>query len=320
MSTSDIDISFIIPHKGREELLQATLQSIARQDYPLDKVEVVVVTQNSQLMIGTLPPAEVLKCRVHYRPEQETISTLRNYGAAHSCGKFLAFLDADIDLSSNWIKTMLDELSANPERVLASASQACDADAPTLEQIRTALSNANVDCNVQFLPGANLFLKRTIFNISKGFPEHLASCEDYYFTDKVSKLGLLYYSSRANFKHLGEDKSYLELYKKEIWRGQSNLKSLQGRPIKPSEWPSLLTPSWILLFAIITLVTLLLQEPAYALMSLMLTLTPVAAYSWRLYRVAGGKLGLIPILQFYSVYFPARIVGTLTGLFTTIRI
>lgn len=320
MSNRDIDISFIIPHKGREELLQATLDSIARQNYPLDKVEVLVVTQNTQLMENTLPPAEALNCRVLYRPEQDTISSLRNHGAANARGEFLAFLDADIGLSTNWILAMRAELENNSGRVLTSAVQYCRPTAPVLEQIRTALSNANVNCYVRFLPGRNLFMRRDTFEASGGFPEHLATCEDYYFTDKVSKLGQLYYSSQAHYEHLGEDKVLSEMYKKEIWRGQSNLKSIKGRPIPLSEWPSFLVPIWILLFAMATLISLLLGETIYTLASLMFTLAPVAAYSLRLYRVAGGTLGLIPIVQFYSVYFPARIVGTLTGLFTTIRI
>jgi len=38
--------SFIIPHKGREEMLIRTLESIANQTAPGNTYEVIVVSQN----------------------------------------------------------------------------------------------------------------------------------------------------------------------------------------------------------------------------------------------------------------------------------
>ena len=210
-NTDSVLISFIIPHKGREELLEQTINSISGQDYDLNKIEVTVVTQNTELKSDILNSNSPLSIKAIYRPENETISTLRNTGVKHSIGEYFVFLDADMQLSPNWISCMLTELEENPGRAIISAVQHCQHNAPPVEKIRTALNSAASDCNVRFLPGCNLFLRKETFFAAGGFPDHLATCEDYYFTDKVHALGLLYCSSKASFIHLGEDKEYKQL-------------------------------------------------------------------------------------------------------------
>ena len=244
-------VSFVIPHKGREELLERTVASIVAQDYDLSELEITIVTQNTTLASDFQREKELVSINIVFRPDNETISALRNTGVEHSSGHYLAFLDADVVLSANWVKAMLSELEDNTGRVLVSAVQRCENNAPPLEKIRTALSNATIDSEVQFLPGRNLLLKKETFAKVGGFPEHLVTCEDYYFTDRVHELGQLYYSSEADYVHLGEDKNYKELFNKEIWRGQSNLQSVKGRRIPLSELPSFLVPAWILLLSLI---------------------------------------------------------------------
>lgn len=318
--TTIMIISFIIPHKGRKELLQATILSIAAQTYDLAQAEIIVVTQNKELSVNELLPDEDVKTSIVFRPESDTISALRNRGADIATGTHLAFLDADVKLSPNWIVDMLSELSLIDDRVLVSAVQRCSESAPPLEKIRTALSNASTDSNVDFLPGRNLLLTKETYSRAGGFPEHLVTCEDYYFTNKVHNIGHLYYSSKADYVHLGEDKKYKEMFDKEIWRGQSNLQSIKGRPIPLSEYPSFIVPIWILFFFIATPLLILAGEPEISFIAFSLVCLPIALYSIRLYKVAGGTVRFYKIVQFYFAYFPARILGTFLGLFKVINI
>ncbi len=311
-------VTFIIPHKGREELLTETVNSIGRQQFDLSQVNVIVVTQNSELALQ--PENPLLQLSVISRPTSETISHLRNIGAQESNSQYLAFLDADIELSPNWLNAMIQELDNSPNRALVSAVQHYKPQAPALERLRTVLSNAAIDTNVRFLPGRNLLLKKETFINAGKFPEHLITCEDYYFTDRVHALGDLYYSSSASYIHLGEDKKLKDMFKKEIWRGQSNLQSLAGRKIPLSELPSFLVPIWILLFFIGTVLTILSGNLGLACVSLVLTVLPIFLYSTRLFLLAREQVSFIDILKFYLVYFPARIIGTFTGLFRSIQI
>ena len=187
-------VSFIIPHKGREEFLLQTIESIFQQQCDHQQIEVIIVTQNSELTSLTSFENQPLQLTIDYQASHLTISALRNAGAKKAQGEFFAFLDADVALSTNWLTEMLQLLSSNDKRLLVSAMQINGENPPPLEQIRTVLSNAEIDCNVNFLPGRNLLLAKTTFNKVGGFPEHLVTCEDYYFTDKVHELGELFYS------------------------------------------------------------------------------------------------------------------------------
>jgi len=318
-SKAKVLVSFIIPHKGREEMLEKTIASIVDQDYDLSKLEITIVTQNNKLVSNFQHIEGKISINTIFRPVNDTISALRNVGVKHSNGDYLAFLDADVALSSNWVAAMLSELNAAADRVLVSAVQRCEHNAPPLEKIRTALSNAVIDSEVRFLPGRNLLLKKATFFKAGGFPEHLITCEDYYFTDRVHALGKLYYSSKADYVHLGEDKTYKELFNKEIWRGQSNLQSIKGRPVPLSELPSFLVPMWLLIFAMLTLISFTFVSVGYGLLGLGLLLLPILLYSVRLYKIADKQINFSRIAQFYLVYFPARILGTISGLFKVIK-
>ena len=310
-------ISFIIPHRGRENFLLETLKSISLQDFDLSVVQVILITQNEDISDEVLSFQTNFDLSVIKRPTSETISLLRNHGVEKSDGEYLAFLDADIYISSNWCHSMLKTLNQDTSRVIASAVQINSDNAPPLELIRTALSNAGTDCNVNFLPGRNLLLTQQTFDQIGGFPEHLITCEDYYFTDKANQLGDLYYTSEASYVHLGEDKDFKEMYQKEIWRGQSNLLSIKGRRIPLNEIPSFVVPIALLFLSIMLLVAVILAHYPIAIFSFIAIFIPVSLYSTRLYRLTKHTVRFKDVLKFYLYYFPARAIGTIGGAFRT---
>ena len=313
-------VSFVIPHKGRLDMLARTIQSISDQEYPAEKIEIIVVSQTEEIRsIEKQYDRDEFEIKFALRPDSETISELRNYGVKLTTGDFLAFLDADIFLAPDWINTMFSELSIDNHRVLVSAMQACDSSAKPLEYIRTCLSNVVIDSNVKFLPGRNLFLARHIFDEAGGFPAHLITCEDYYFTDKVSNLGNLYYTSRTNYIHLGEDKNFNDMFKKEIWRGQSNIQSTRGRKIGLRELPSIVLPLAMAILVILSIVCLFLKLYYFSITLILMSLLPVFLYSFRLFYMSKYKLGIGLLLKFYTVYFIARMVGTLIGVIKPIK-
>tara|TARA_R110002167_G_scaffold196935_5_gene399997 strand:- start:2233 stop:3141 length:909 start_codon:yes stop_codon:yes gene_type:complete len=301
-------------------MLIETIESIINQQTSDHSFEVIVVSQTDEIKDCILTTSDKLELKVFTRPVEDTISSSRNFGVEQAQGDYLAFLDADIYLSSNWVEQMFSELLGSPERIIVSAMQVCNADAPALEQIRTSLSNVEIDQDVAFLPGRNLFMSKASFKKIGGFPEHLVTCEDYYFTDQAAKLGKLYYTSLANYRHIGEDKEFNAMFKKEIWRGQSNIQSLAGRKIPLRELPSFFVPPAILFLLVAAVVCLLGGWPELAVVSLVLALLPIVVYSSRLFILAQSKVQLIPILWFYMVYFPARAIGTFAGLFKTIKV
>lgn len=321
MNTHPVNhLSFIIPHKGRFDMLSETLDSISLQVCPSLSVEVIVVSQTPEIEHYPLRLNEKIPLRVLVRPAEQTISCLRNFGVTQATGNYLAFLDADVYLSDNWAEQMLYELTSQPERIIVSAQQICHPNAPPLEKIRTCLSNVELDQNVAFLPGRNLFMSRNAFERIGGFPEHLVTCEDYYFTDQAAKLGKLYYTSAATYRHIGEDKEYKAMFDKEIWRGQSNIQSLSGRNVPLREIPSFFVPPTILLLLITSAILLIVGISQLAMLALALAILPIVVYSLRLLNIAKSQVSFGKIVLFYALYFPARAIGTLVGVFKTITI
>ena len=311
------DITFVIPHKGRDDMLLQTIDSIIGLDKDQLSIEVIVVSQNQTASEALKAKQSQIALKVLFNEQEQTISRSRNFGVEHASGDYLAFLDADIGLASNWLQVMMQTLQ-QPGVVLASSMQKNSQEAPPLERIRTALSNAHLDTLVTFLPGRNLFLaKETFFKVG-GFPEHLITCEDYYFTERVAQLGGLYYTSKTHYVHIGEDKAFIPMFKKEIWRGQSNLASIKGRKIPLAEWPSFFVPLMPCFFALVFLFSLGFSFNELTLFALFMTLLPVLVYAGRLKILVKSEASLWHCLGFYTMYFPARAVGTVMGVWAEV--
>jgi len=311
-------VSFIIPHKGRLDLLSKTLPSILQQDFDLGQIEIILVTQEPRLGLEEI--ASKMDLKIIYCSPQETIAALRNKGAEIARGEYLAFVDADISLSSNWIETVLKELTAKSNRVLVSAKAACSGSPTPVEKIWLRINNEKIEKVVDSLGAANLFLSKENFKKVGGFPENLRTCEDIFFTNKLSQIGEVYITPRASHEHLGEDKTYSELFMKEIWRSQSNLHSISGRKISFKEMPSIIFPCWETFWCIGFMLAILLQKPFLIVLSLLAFFGPILLYSLRIYLRNPRELSLFDALRFYLVYFLARMIGSVKGLFFLRRV
>ena len=209
---------------------------------------------------------------------------------------------------------MLKEIKGKHIKMVC-APQTTGTNTTDIEKIRVFLNNTKSDKFIDFTGGWNLFIKKEDFFKSGGFPEDIITCEDYYFCDRVNKLGKIYCTPRADFIHLGEDKNWKELFKKEIWRAKGNIKSIKGRKITLKEIPSITIPIWIILFAILSITGILSGNFLLFVFGIFLVFLPIAVYSIRLYRIS-ANINFFTILKFYLVYFMARSIGTVIGMFS----
>ena len=315
-------ITFVIPHRGRVELLKKTVASIVSQADITNTltIEVVVVTQNSDLSLDIRNLSELRKLRIISGDPSVTISALRNTGVAMSESEHLAFIDADMELSADWAASMIKELSIDSRRIIVSAHERMPDNPTALEKIRVLLNNQSTDTTVPFLTGRNLFLRRESFDRIGGFPEHLITAEDYFFTAKASQLGTLFISSQAWAIHLGEDKNFGEMFTKEIWRSRSNFQSIKNRHVPLSELPSLVAPL-LIASAIPATVAIFFAAlpPILFLIPAGFLFLPVMAYSIRCYRICGHDVSIAMIVVFYCTYFAARGVGVYRGIVDLIK-
>jgi|GEM_PF-599764 glycosyltransferase involved in cell wall biosynthesis len=97
-------VSVIVPVYNGEVLLPLLLQSLSRLNHPSDRLEILIVNNNSsdrtvEILAGS--PFTIL-----FEPTPGA-GTARNTGIRQAKGEFLAFTDADCVVDSNWLKDLL---------------------------------------------------------------------------------------------------------------------------------------------------------------------------------------------------------------------
>ena len=94
---NEIDISVIVTTKNEEENIGDCLRSIKSQSYPQDRLELIVVDNNST--DDTKSIASEFTSRVYnLGPER---SAQRNFGVSKARGKYIVYLDADMTLNED---------------------------------------------------------------------------------------------------------------------------------------------------------------------------------------------------------------------------
>jgi GT2 family glycosyltransferase len=96
--------------------LAACLDSLAHLDYPRDHVEVIVVDDGSDTLMGPVNDGfrDRLRLKLVRQPRSGPAAA-RNRGAARAQGEFLAFTDDDCRPAFNWLETLAQRFDKRPE-------------------------------------------------------------------------------------------------------------------------------------------------------------------------------------------------------------
>lgn len=173
-------VSITITAKNEEKNIASCLQSIKNQTYPQNKIEIIVVDNNS--IDKTKNIAKKYTSKVYnFGPER---SRQRNFGMLKkSKGKYLLFLDADMNLSPFLIQKAVDKLETSsliglyiPEIIIGSGFWT------KARSFERSFYNATViDCVRT--------IKKNAFQKSGGFDTSLTGPEDWDLNKKIKKLG-----------------------------------------------------------------------------------------------------------------------------------
>lgn len=217
-------ISFIVPtfneEKYIERCLRAIVDEIALSDAPCEIIVVDNLSQDKTLEIASKFDVSIYKCDSQGNP-----SSTRNLGAKKSKYSILSFVDGDCLITKNWISRLINHYKAHhngayggPVLSPADGNWIERSWAPTVVQSYT-LKNVS-------LAGGNFSICRSLFFELNGFDESLITAEDDDLSKKViSKNYLVTNDSNHPVIHLGYPKTFLEIYKKQIWHGTSQLKA-----------------------------------------------------------------------------------------------
>lgn len=175
-------ISIVITTKNEEKNIENCLKSIKIQSYPQDKIEIIVVDNNST--DKTKEIALKYTNKVFDRgPER---SAQRNFGVENASGECFLYLDADMILSDNVIRDCVEKIESNPEIIALHISEIIMGE-KFFSQVRR-FERSFYDGTV--IDGVR-FIKKSEFQKVGGFDEKLTGPEDWDLDKKLKEVGKL---------------------------------------------------------------------------------------------------------------------------------
>ncbi len=176
-----IDVSVIITTRDEENNIKNCLTSIERQSYPKNRVEIIVVDNNSSDKTKEISGRYTDKI-YNYGPER---SAQRNFGIKNAFGKYVLYLDADMILSEGVIAECVNKCEESgllalyiPERIIGTGFWI------RVRDFERGFYNATViDCV--------RFIRRDKFLEIKGFDENLTGPEDWDLDRRIRKAGVV---------------------------------------------------------------------------------------------------------------------------------
>ena len=178
-------VSVVIPVKDRAEELQRCLSSLARLNYPPEKLQVIVVDDGS----SDHSPTVAQQLGAHVVPSGGTgrgPAAARNVGARAARGDILAFIDSDCTASPEWLMELMPAFS-NPATAAVGGmvDGMCTTSAiDRYEAVMSSLSlgsrerTGNGGDDTFYLPSCNLLVRRTTFLGIGGFDDTMHVGED----------------------------------------------------------------------------------------------------------------------------------------------
>lgn len=173
-------VSVIVPTKNSENTIGLCIKSIKNQSYK--NLEIIVIDNNS-----TDKTKEISKkyTKLIFNKEPER-SAQRNYGAIKSKGKFLLFIDSDMELTKNVVKDCVEKISLDRFKALVVPEKSFGvgfwAQCKALER--------SFYVGVDWIEAARFFDEKT-FREFKGYDEKQTGTEDFDLPQRVkSKYGI----------------------------------------------------------------------------------------------------------------------------------
>lgn len=244
----DIFVTIIIPVKNEEKYIIQCINSIYRNKFNLDKLEIIVVDNNSTdntLMYINKNFCDKKNIKV-VTSEAKTIAKVRMDGYSMASGEIIGFLDGDSVVPDNWLSFGLQLLSNSSDISCVGFAVSPPATSATwIEKTWYGMSSGRRwrgRQNVPWLSSFNLLLKKQYFDSVGGFDETLTTCEDADLGNKLGTISTLIFSDEITVIHLGAVTTFKEFFYKEMWRGKSNLLHFLRSKNKKENYKSVFAP------------------------------------------------------------------------------
>ncbi len=188
--------SVIIPTYRRPDALRASLAALARQDFPHDQYEVIVVDDGSDTPLEPLIHSfqGLMTVRL-LRQRNAGPSAARNKGSHYANGRFLAFTDDDCHVAIDWLSRFAERFERNPNQLLggqtinALTQNPCSSASQLILDAVYAHYNANPD-RARFFASQNMAMPLDRYRQLGGFDTRFQTSEDRDLCDRWAASGL----------------------------------------------------------------------------------------------------------------------------------
>lgn len=215
-------VSMIITSRNEADVIGRLLVSINKQTYK--NVEVILVDNNSTDITKDL--AKKYGASVHnFGPER---SAQRNFGAKKARGKYLLFLDADMELTSKVVASCVEVAEKEdiagvviPEQSIATNFWG------RVKAYERSFYNERGD---PITDAARFFSKKVFLSVG-GYDESITGPEDWDFPDRIREAGFKIGRSKEKIYHHEQRISLRSLFRKKFYYGLNAHKYLEKHKI-----------------------------------------------------------------------------------------
>src|SRR6266851_1055311 len=258
-------VSIIVPVYNGAATIVACIASLLAQDYPANRLEIIVVDNGSRDQTVELLQASVQSERIKLLSETDVLNAYgaRNTGAKEAIGEILAFTDADCFAQRDWLMRLLEDCDDQSIGVFIGDILAYDPKTP-LEKYYPNEKLSWRGKDVAKVPGmraGNCAIRRTCFEELGGFNSRVNSGGDTEFAKRM--LGTTSYTFKIAFDAIVFHKNYetLWLIFRRGLRFGTNMRNLRNDSILKRQYVSWTAHVRAIVVNLISLLTRLLAFP-----------------------------------------------------------
>lgn len=219
-------VSVIIPTLNEQKHIISTINSIREALAGLSH-EIIIVDNGSN--DNTVNIANTVADKVLV-DATATIGALRNIGVTKSHGRILVFNDADVLLSKEW-RHEFDKLASpieDSDLIIGGSLDVPDSESLLLNSWFKPLLARKASGKAKYVGTGHMIVSKKLFLECNGFDEVLTSGEDFDFCQRAVKRGAtIEFNRRLKAIHLGYPLKFSDFFRRELWHGSGDFKSLK---------------------------------------------------------------------------------------------
>ncbi|MCT4641608.1 MAG: glycosyltransferase, partial [Bacteriovoracaceae bacterium] len=223
-------VSYVIPYYNERKIIKKCIDSIKNQIYPQDKIEIIIVdnnsTDNGLSIFKEDPSIKIIKELKQGR------SYARNTGWKNAKSEYIAFIDSDVTLTKQWTRYLVRSLN-NSSRAAVAMGPITPVSKKQSEFGLFRLNNKTIFTNWFFMEiasatqlypivnTASCMYEKKVLDKLDGFDVHLQRHEDTDLSFRASELGYDIVFNKHAFSYVYWTDSLINYLKRSFLNGKT---------------------------------------------------------------------------------------------------